>query len=312
MRKTLARSGTWKTRLGFDGKSGGSSLDTSRSITVKPVEYGKPQKVPIQPEKTFRIVTSVENKLVSVNGQVKTELEKVIANGTGLIPDRGGSGYEYLFLLRSEGYAFFLKRLTYHKAHEKVLRRGELRPELCYLLHYLSDPAADDRMLDPFCGSGAIPEARVKYFPCKAVYGADIDLSGVKDNVTEYKTMSGNGFQETDLIRFKFDSTAADVYYRQAGIASLHEWLPPASIDKIITDPPWGLYNAGEDIAALYENMLTQFERVLTDKGVIVLLTAQKELLRELLSDKRYNMKIEQAYDVLVSGKKAGVFVIKR
>jgi hypothetical protein len=105
---------------------------------------------------------------------------------------------------------------------------------------------------------------------------------------------------------------ATTVSYQQTDITALHQWLPPVSVDKIVTDPPWGLYDAGEDIPALYETMFAQFGRVLANSGVIVLLTAQKELVRELLQDGRFNLNITQAYDVLVSGKKAGVFVIKQ
>jgi hypothetical protein len=264
MRNVLNGSGAWRKQLRFCETNETPGIETQ----------------------TFRIVTSVENKLVSVNGGIKTQLEAIIATATGLVPDRGGSGYEYLFLLRSEGYAFFLKRLTYHTAHEKVLQKGELRPELCYLLNYMTEPSPSDVVLDPFCGCGGIAAARAQNFPFRAVYASDTDLSRVKK--------------------------APRVVYREADISKLHEWLPAASVDKIVTDPPWGLYDTDLNIAELYATIFAQFERVLTSDGVIVLLTAQKELTRRLLQEPRFNLNIMQAYDILVSGKKAGVFVIKK
>lgn len=52
------------------------------------------------------------------------------------------------------------------------------------------------------------------------------------------------------------------------------------SIDKIVTDPPWGL-NSGKTInlSDFYSKMLTEFYRITKPGGIIVILTAQKELL---------------------------------
>jgi hypothetical protein len=264
MRNVLNGNGAWRKRLRF--------CETNETQDIK--------------TQTFRIVTSVENKLVSVNDGIKSQLESIIASSADLAPDRSGSGYEYLFLLRSEGYAFFLKRLTYRAAHEKVLQKGELRPELCYMLNYITEPSPSDVVLDPFCGCGGIAAARALHFPCRAVYASDTDLHRVKK--------------------------APRVVYREADISKLHEWLPPASVNKIVTDPPWGLYDSDLDIEELYAVMFARFERVLTSDGVIVLLTAQKELTRRLLQEPRFKLGITQAFDILVSGKKAGVFVIER
>ena len=49
-----------------------------------------------------------------------------------------------------------MMRLTKHKAYEKILHKGELRPELSHILCSISEPDADDIFLDPFCGSGTI------------------------------------------------------------------------------------------------------------------------------------------------------------
>ena len=92
---------------------------------------------------TFRVVTSVENNLISINGAVKTKVEKFISQRTGMTVERGGSGYEYWFLYRNEGCVFFMRRLTY-PYNEIPAAKGELRPELVYLLNYLSRPTPDD------------------------------------------------------------------------------------------------------------------------------------------------------------------------
>lgn len=84
------------------------------------------------------------------------------------------------------------------------------------------------------------------------------------------------------------------------------------SIDKIVTDPPWGLYETSKDIPEFYALMLKQFHRVLRDNGIMVILTAQKELTENLLSNFEGKLKLEEKYGTLVSGKKAGVYRIRK
>lgn len=250
---------------------------------------------------TFRIVTSAENKLVSVDRPVKTRIEELISARTGLKADRGGSGHEFWFLYRREGYAYFLKRLTTHTAYEKILRKGELRPELAYLLQVLANPEPDDIVLDPFSGYGAIPLARLHHFPCAALYASDIDAEKVAATQAALALPSGAAAEPRPHVEIW-----------QADIELLAARLPQGSVNKIVTDPPWGLYET-IDIRRLYEQMMKNFLHVLKPGGIIVVLTTQKELLRELLSCPEADaLRLVSAYDTLVSGKKAGVFVMKR
>jgi hypothetical protein len=223
----------------------------------------------------FRIVVSEENTLVSVDPAIKNKMEKHIAAQTGLTPERGGAGLEYWFLSRSEGFVFFLKRLTYHTSFDKALPKGALTPPLAYLLNVLAEPAPGDTMLDPFCGSGAITAAARRYFPYKKV--------------------------------LESDKTAGKE------IAALFSWLPRRSVNKIVTDPPWGLYDETRDIRSLYDKMPGIFLHLTARGGTIVVLTSQKDLLREILSCKKTEcLRLRRVYDILVNGRKAGVFVIHR
>jgi 23S rRNA G2445 N2-methylase RlmL len=88
--------------------------------------------------------------------------------------------------------------------------------------------------------------------------------------------------------------------------------LPEAGVDAIITDPPWGLYAKTAQAPELfYRDMIDIFGRVLKNGGICVILTARKEemLLAAAASE---CLTITGAIPVLVSGKKAGIFILRK
>jgi len=242
----------------------GSVEDLMRKVLRRPnIKRGKG---------SFRIVTSKENQLISVDNRLRNDVEKMIAARSGLIPDRrGGKGVkEFWFLSRSEGIVLFMERVQVGKSgHLERLKKGELRPQLAYCLNRLSSPQPSDIMLDPFCGHGAIPRARAKYFPCKKILFYDKE-----HQKKEHK----------------------------ADIIKLPAMLLEKSIDIIVTDPPWGVYKEC-DISALYEVFVKTCAYLLKPGGRLVVLSAQKELIHNLFS-------VKACYNILVSGQKAAVFVI--
>jgi len=155
---------------------------------------------------------------------------------------------------------------------EPKLKKGELRPQLAYCLNRLARPTPKDIMLDPFSGHGAIPRARAKYFPCKKIHSLDKD----------------------------------------PGISRIPAIFAPQSVDVIVTDPPWGAYDKSDDIPALYADLAKVAKRVMRPGGRVIILSAQKELIHNQLATGIWDgAKLEENYDILVSGQKAGVFLIK-
>lgn len=241
--------------------------------------------------KTFRLVTSQRNRLVSVERGPRDRLEKKIAELSGLRVDRSRPDMEFWLLSRSEGTCWFLKRLSRHMAYDKLLAPGELHPELAYMLCWLTQPRHTDTVLDPFCGSGAIPLQRCARFPYTGVYAFDTDEKAVKRT---WERLSGK-------------SGAIVVENRDA--LSLCRTLGAKTVDAVITDPPWGLYrDVGMDLAEFYRRMLEQFCAVLRPGGRAVLLTAGKEELAA--AAKAFPVLcLEKRFDILVSGKKSAIFV---
>ncbi|MCL2420301.1 MAG: methyltransferase domain-containing protein [Defluviitaleaceae bacterium] len=224
---------------------------------------------------SFRLVTSHENQLIAVDNRLRANIEKLIASRTGLVPDRRGGGREFWFLSRSEGLTLFMER---HPAkHEHKLKKGELRPQLAYCLNRLADPTPNDVMIDPFCGYGAITKARAEYFPCKQIHGLDSDGQKIKALAAKAANM-----------------------YKKADITQLSSLFPAQSVDVIVTDPPWGIFDTQDDIPTLYENLAKACRHILKPGGRMVILSAQKDLMQSWKPNARY--------DILVSGQKAAIF----
>jgi len=224
--------------------------------------------------RTFRVVTSSENKSVSVNPRLMIEVEKVIGRQFRLRVDRSKPDVQFWFLTRSEGCGFFGMRLTQHPDFGKVLAKGELRPEITDVMCLLSEPNKDDIFLDPFAGSGAIARARMNYPHTKIIAG---DINPKTPNI------------------LKLDATKL-------------ESLGNESIDKIVTDPPWGLFDEKVDIKNLYPEMLDSFYRVIRKKGIVVILVGDREFFETLLEDFKEKFQLKQKLHVLISGKKAGIY----
>jgi tRNA G10 N-methylase Trm11 len=244
------------------------------------------QKSSITPEiligkKSFRIIISKENELQHIAPLKLRQLEDLFSQKLRLEVDRANPDLEVWFLERNEGYSFCGIRLTKKPSTDKYLQKGELRPELAWLLNFLSEPKATDVFLDPFAGHGSIPQARIQ-FPFNKIIASDINEELIKPNAN----------------------------------IEIHHWdatklpLEDNSIDKIVTDPPWGSFEQ-INVEQFYPKMLDEFGRIVKPDGIVVLLTAQKELLEKLIEENKI-FKLESRYNILVSGKKSGVYKLQK
>lgn len=241
--------------------------------------------------RTFRLVVSCKNQLVSVSRGTKEAVEKKLAAETHLRPDRSLPDQEFWALARDDGQAWFLKRLTRHRAYDKLLHPGELHPELAYMMCWLSRPAPSDVFLDPFCGYGSIPAQRAKRFPYRTLTASDISPEAAA--YTRQKLGKRPGLAVTQGDALDLD-------------------LPDGSVNAIVTDPPWGIYeNVGMELDRFYRQMLEEFARVLMPGGRAVVLTAAKRELSGALEGP-VQFVLGERYDILVSGKKCGLFVLEK
>lgn len=240
---------------------------------------------------SFRVVTSQENQLVSVDKDLLKNLEELFGRTAKLKVNRANPDYEIWFLARSEGYGLAGLRITKTPNYEKTLQKGELRPELANLMCLMAEPKTSDIVLDPFAGYGAIPLECAKSFSVGKV------IAGEKDQSV---------FQ---ILQERIKKTGLKVLAGRWDALSLNS-LASGSVDKIVTDPPWGFYgDTNIDLEKFYKNMLEEFIRVLKPGGLMVVLMGQKELFEKIL-EKFPELKLVEKYNILVSGKKAAVYKI--
>lgn len=265
----------------------------ARQVLHNPDLVAKVKKYIPKKNRSFRIVTSQENQLVSVDNNLLKDLEELLSQTTGLAVNRTNPDGEIWFLWRREGYGFVGLRITKTPNYEKTLHKGELRPELANLMCLIAEPKNSDVILDPFAGYGAIPLECSKSFSVGKIMASEKD-KGV--------------FQLLQERVKKLDSKVIVGRWNALNLDALTD----NSVDKIITDPPWGFYlEQDENLTNFYQQMLKSFSGVLKNGGLMVILMGQKELFESVLGEFS-GLKLLGKYDILVSGKKAAIYKIKK
>lgn len=244
-------------------------------------------------KQSFRIIVSKDNQMLSPDKQVLRRLEDRLLENRNLSIDRSLPDLEFWFLIRHEGDGYFGLRITRHTAYEKILAKGELRPELSNLLCLLSEPTAQDVFLDPLAGSGSIPIERSTMCPYTKIYISDQDqevIAKLKDKI--------QNLHKNNIIVYKHNALHLATYTN-------------FSINKIVTDPPWGVHQGENlDLVQFYSSMLQSFEKILMENGVIVLLVGRNSYIEDAL--KNCSLSLVSKFDILVSGRKASVYKIKK
>ena len=256
--------------------------------------------------KSFRLVFSIENVPSAVNEKLKKDLEKYIQGISSLQLSRDNADTEFWFLFRREGghsnkngFSCFLKRLTNHRTTKgrtepsKSLHQGELSPQLAWHLCHIADLKHGEIVMDPFCGYGSIPNAACKHFPVKEFFASDRDPRCIK------------------ISQAKIGLRNAGCRIREADFRSVLNFAAPGSFDAVVTDPPWGMFSSAGSLQTLYDEMMDVFSKALKDDGrAVILSAAQKEM--ETALEKTRAFQINKTIPILVSGKKATVFVLGR
>lgn len=117
------------------------------------------------------------------------------------------------------------QRPLHRRGYKEEAGPGTLHPPVAAMLAMLADLAADQTMIDPFCGDGTIAiEA--------ALLGTGADVSASDIDATRVGNARRNA--ERAGVRVRFSVT-------DAGKAA---WAP-GSVDAVVTNPPWNVAVSG-------------------------------------------------------------------
>ena len=239
-------------------------------------------------DNTFKILPFDGNLPTSIDFGIIKELENRIKQKFGLKLGIKKHDFDIVLSRRSEGLVLLLFKLTYDRKTEKDLQHGALRPELCNILAWISDIKSDDIIMDPFCGHGSIPKEIVKHFKYNMLFASDIDADLIDKLKSEFKKNKKNLFIK--------QRDALNLGYFQDGF-----------FDKIITDPPWNIYNSKDkDFSVFYEKILQEFSRILKSGGICTILMGNAQDFDQALANTDF--KLNEKYHILVNGKKANVY----
>ena len=159
-------------------------------------------------------------------------------------------------------------RTMRHRTYKTDHVAASLRPTVAAAMARLAGIAPGNTVLDPMCGAGTILAESLSLCEQRrmrdVVYlGGDIDKQAV---FCTGQNLGRAGSIEPQL----WDSTALP--------------LRDNSVDRIICNPPFGKQLLKpEDIPALYDNAVAEWDRVLRPGGRVVLLVAEPNALKEAI-----------------------------
>lgn len=240
---------------------------------------------------SFRVRFQNENQFAKVDKNLARRAEDYVLANSKLKLDRLSPTNEVWFSIRREGFAFCGELISKREFTEKNLNKGELRPEIAYLICSFADIRPEDTILEPFCGYGSIPVQLAKKFHFEKLYVSDIDEERASQTASRKQLSAPN-----------IECCSAD--------AMELDHIKDKSISLVITDPPWGYYEELPDIEGFYKDMFKSFDRVLADGGRMVILSARKDELEKTVAQAGF--KIKNSLHTLVNGKKAGLYYITR
>lgn len=172
-----------------------------------------------------------------------------------------------------------------HREYKIADYPGSLRPTIANAMVFLSKPAAGDTFLDPMCGAGTIIIERALAARYELLLGGDHSQGAIN------ATLENLGKKHKPWEVKVWDTTRLP--------------LESESIDKIVTNPPWGVQF--ETTRDFYSKLVDELERVLKPAGLLVfLLKAGQNLPQSKLKQ------ISRYPGIRVLGQKCEVLVMQK
>ncbi len=156
-----------------------------------------------------------------------------------------------------------------HRPYKTDHRPASLRPSMAAAMVLLSRPRPGDRFCDPLCGAGTILAERALYGPFEELIGGDIDPDALQAAAANLMHVPPVGRRQ---VLHLWDARALP--------------LGSSTLDAIVSNLPFGVQiGSHADNVSLYTTFFRETARCLRPGGRAVLLSGEKELVRDLLHD---------------------------
>lgn len=237
----------------------------------------------------FRLMFSEDGQLVGVPPRLRSRLEQSVGRATGgRFTPRGGGDEYWVITRRDLDQALFCRRIP--SAQRAKAPKGGLAPDLAQLIVNATSRRAQDTILDPFAGTGALIAARTST-PFREAICSDL---GYADGSVELMP----GLAGRRGVRKITDDARS--------LPSLAD----GTIDVVLTDPPWGEFvpEAAADGTLLAEALMS-LRRVLRPRGQLSMLTSRRLVEPTLQHWQQTGFERRRSYDLLVNGHPATLLI---
>lgn len=231
----------------------------------------------------FRLMQLKDGIPRAIGATERSQTEQSIIKNLGLKANTHLSLNDFYLITRAGNEEFLGLRLSRAKFKREDLQTGELRPELAHILCLAAGVKAKDTVLDMFAGYGSIPLEAARGFGCKRVLAVD-----------------------TQVLPRRHLHGAITWHTADAGNL---DFITDGSVARIVTDPPWGVYEASneQDLELRYDNFTKEMVRTLKPGGIAVVLTGWTDAEKYLTK----HLRLVAQWNILVSGKKATIFKLQ-
>lgn len=192
--------------------------------------------------KKFKLLFLKEDSKVAVDSKLKQAVEVMLSRKSKRQISYLQGTEELVFLAKIDGLNLFMRKVPTEFEYKNV-RGLDVEPEIAYVLNFMSEPASNEAVVDPFSQDGLVAYVRALSFKKANVIANEKEQENVAEIKKLAKTLKEKSFS---VMNYDF----------------LDEKFPIKFIDKIVTILPSINYDFELSLTKLYEEFFKKAHRL--------------------------------------------------
>ena len=263
-----------------------NSIDLTKAIAV----CRQVRELPKEP--TFAVTASIIGNRKMTQEYLKKAVAKALSTKGLIFKKEGKPDIDFNIMIEEDnincGIRLF-KDPLHKREYKKYSLPATLKPNIAYAMLSLAETTRKDKVLDPFCGVGTIPLEAASIG--ETARGIDINPEAIK------KAQKNAKRANKPALFKKGDATETR--------------LERESIDKIVTNMPFGKQSKLEQKRIFFNRLLREMSRILKPHGKAVLLTTSYQQIRESVKETR-EFSIAQVRSISLYGLTPTILILKK